>query len=122
MKLYDIVVVGAGPAGMMAAIRAGQLGKNVILIERNDIIGKKLKITGSSRCNITNIASINDFMKKLGKKGAFFRSAFAAFSNKRLMTFFQVRGLKFKIEENGRVFPVTDKSKSVIKVFKDYLS
>ncbi len=148
MKLHDIVVVGAGPAGMMAAIRAGQLGKNVILIERNDIIGKKLKITGSSRCNITNIASINDFMKKFGKNGAFFRSAFSTFSNRRLMTFFESKGLKFKAEgnathfmnqkietcknqrfdiffeaeENGRVFPVTDKSRSVIKVLKDYLS
>lgn len=122
MKLYDIVVVGAGPAGMMAAIRAGQLGKNVMLIERNDNIGKKLKITGSSRCNITNIASLDTFMEKFGKKGAFFRSAFAAFSNKRLISFFQSKGLKFKTEENGRVFPVTDKSRSVIKVLKEYLS
>ncbi|MGB9978042.1 NAD(P)/FAD-dependent oxidoreductase [Methanobacterium sp.] len=122
MKLYDVVVVGAGPAGMMAAIRAGQLGKNVMLIEKNDTIGKKLKITGSSRCNITNTASLDTFMEKFGKKGAFFRSAFVALSNRRLMTFFESKGLKFKIEENGRVFPVTDKSRSVIKVLKEYLS
>lgn len=122
MKLYDIVVVGAGPAGMMAAIRAGQLGKNVMLIEKNDTIGKKLKITGSNRCNITNDASLNTFMEKFGKKGAFFRSAFAALSNKRLMTFFEAKGLKFKIEENRRVFPITDKSRSVINVLKEYLS
>ncbi|MBI5680925.1 MAG: NAD(P)/FAD-dependent oxidoreductase [Methanobacterium sp.] len=122
MKLYDITVVGAGPAGMMAAIRAGQLGKNVILIERNDTLGKKLKITGSSRCNITNTASLDEFMEKFGKNGAFFRSAFATFSNRRLMSFFKDRGLKLKVEENGRVFPVTDKSRSVIMVLKDYLS
>lgn len=122
MKLYDIVVVGAGPAGMMAAIRAGQLGKNVMLIERNDTVGKKLKITGSSRCNITNTASLDTFMENFGRKGAFFRSAFAVFSNKRLMTLFNSKGLKFKIEENGRVFPITDKSRSVIKVLKEYLS
>ncbi len=122
MKLYDVVVVGAGPAGMMAAIRAGQLGKNVMLIEKNDTIGKKLKITGSSRCNITNNASLNTFAEKFGKKGAFFRSAFAALSNRRLMTFFEAKGLKFKTEENGRVFPVTDKSRSVIKVLKEYMS
>lgn len=122
MKLYDITVVGAGPAGMMAAIRAGQLGKNVILIERNDMLGKKLKITGSSRCNITNTASLNEFMEKLGKNGAFFRSAFATFSNRRLMSFFKDRGLKLKVEENGRVFPVSDKSRSVIMVLKEYLS
>lgn len=122
MKLYDIVVVGAGPAGMMAAIRAGQLGKKVMLIEKNDTIGKKLKITGSSRCNITNTASLDTFMEKFGRKGAFFRSAFAIFSNKRLMSFFESKGLKFKVEENGRVFPISDKSRSVIKVLKEYLS
>ncbi|MGF7118441.1 NAD(P)/FAD-dependent oxidoreductase [Methanobacterium oryzae] len=122
MKLYDIVVVGAGPAGMMAAIRAGQLGKNVMLIEKNDTIGKKLKITGSSRCNITNTASLNIFIEKFGRKGAFFRSAFSSFSNKRLMSFFEFKGLKFKEENQGRVFPVSDKSRSVIKVLKEYLS
>ena len=122
MNLYDIVVVGAGPAGMMAAIRAGQLGKNVMLIERNDTIGNKLKITGSSRCNITNTAPLDTFMEKFGKRGAFFRSAFATFSNKRLMSFFEAKGLKFKVEKNGRVFPVSDKSRSIIKVLKEYLS
>ena len=122
MKLYDVVVVGAGPAGIMAAVRAGQLGKNVMLIEKNEGIGKKLKITGSNRCNITNTASLDIFMEKFGKKGAFFRSAFAALSNRRLMSFFESKGLKFKIEDNGRVFPITDKSRSVIKVLKGYLS
>lgn len=122
MKLYDVVVVGAGPAGIMAAVRAGQLGKNVMLIEKNDAVGKKLKITGSNRCNITNTASLDIFMEKFGKKGAFFRSAFAALSNRRLMSFFESKGLKFKIEDNGRVFPITDKSRSVIKVLKGYLS
>ncbi|MDI6724334.1 MAG: NAD(P)/FAD-dependent oxidoreductase [Methanobacterium sp.] len=122
MKLYDIVVVGTGPAGMMAAIRAGQIGKEVMLIEKNDTLGKKLKITGSSRCNITNIASLNTFIDKFGKKGAFFRSAFAAFSNRRLMSFFESKGLKFKKENHGRVFPISDKSRSVIKVLKEYLS
>jgi len=122
MKLYDIVVVGAGPAGIMAAIRAGQLGKKVMLIEKNDTMGEKLKITGSSRCNITNTAPLDTFMEKFGRKGAFFRSAFAALSNKRLMSLFESKGLKFKIEANGRVFPVTDRSRSVIKVLKEYLS
>ncbi len=121
MKLYDVAVVGAGPAGMMAAIRAGQLDKNVILIEKNDILGKKLKITGSSRCNITNTASFNIFLEKFGKRGSFFRSAFSTFSSKRLLTFFKAKGLKFKVEDNGRVFPITDKSRSVIKVLKEYL-
>lgn len=122
MKPYDIAVVGAGPAGMMAAIRAGQQGKKVILIERNEKLGEKLKLTGCNRCNITNTASLNEFMEKFGKRGSFFRSAFAAFSKDRLMTFFKKKGLKFKVEENGRIFPISDRSNSVIKVLKEYLS
>ena len=122
MRLYDIVVVGAGPAGMMAAIRAGQLGKDVILIERNETLGKKLKITGSSRCNITNTAPLDLFVEKFGKKGAFLRSAFTKLSNRRLMSFFNSKGLKFNVEENGRVFPISNKSTSIIKVLKEYLS
>jgi predicted Rossmann fold flavoprotein len=122
MKLYDVVVVGAGPAGMMAAIRIGQLSKSVVLIEKNDILGKKLKITGSNRCNITNTASFNIFLEKFGKRGSFFRSAFSTFSSRKLITFFKVKGLKFKVEDDGRVFPVTDRSRSVIKVLKQYLS
>jgi predicted Rossmann fold flavoprotein len=122
VKLYDVTVVGAGPAGMIAAIRAGQLGKNVILIERNDILGKKLKITGSNRCNVTNTAPLDEFVKKFGKRGSFLRSAFVKFSNRRLMSFFNAKGLKFKEEEKGRVFPVSNKSISIIKVLKEYLS
>ncbi|MGB9937172.1 MAG: NAD(P)/FAD-dependent oxidoreductase [Methanobacterium sp.] len=122
MKLHDIAVVGAGPAGMIAAIRAAQLGKKVILIERNDTLGKKLKITGSSRCNVTNVAPLNEFIQKFGKKGSFLRSAFSAFSNRRLMSFFNSKGLKLNVEENGRVFPISNKSTSIIKVLKEYLS
>jgi predicted Rossmann fold flavoprotein len=122
MRLYDIVIVGAGPAGMMAAIRAGQLGKDVILIERNETLGKKLKITGSSRCNVTNTAPLDLFVEKFGKKGAFLRSAFVKFSNRRLMSFFNSKGLKLNVEENGRVFPISNKSTSIIKVLKEYLS
>jgi predicted Rossmann fold flavoprotein len=122
MRLYDIVIVGAGPAGMMAAIRAGQLGKDVILIERNETLGKKLKITGSSRCNVTNTAPLDLFVEKFGKKGAFLRSAFSKFSNRRLMSFFNSKGLKLNVEENGRVFPISNKSTSIIKVLKEYLS
>ncbi|WP_414468953.1 NAD(P)/FAD-dependent oxidoreductase [Methanobacterium sp. ACI-7] len=122
IKIHDIVVVGAGPAGMMAAIRAAQLGKKVVLIERNDKLGKKLKITGSNRCNVTNTAPLNDFIQKFGRNGSFLRSAFAAFSNRRLMSFFNAKGIKINIEENGRVFPVSNKSTSIIKALKEYLS
>jgi len=122
MRLHDVVVVGAGPAGMMAAIRAGQLEKNVVLLERNDKLGKKLKITGSNRCNVTNTAPLDLFLEKFGKKGSFLRSAFVMLSNRRLMSFFNSKGLKLKTEEEGRVFPVSNKSTSIIKVLKEYLS
>ncbi len=121
LKIHDIIVVGAGPAGMMAAIRAAELKKDVVLIERNDSIGRKLIITGKGRCNITNTASINDFTAKFGRRGVFLRSAFSSFSNEDLITFFKSKGLDMKIEDKGRVFPVTKDSKSVLNVLKDYL-
>ncbi len=122
MKIYDIAVVGAGPAGIMASIRAGQLKKSVVLIERNDSIGKKILITGKSRCNVTNIAPISKFIEKFGKQGNFFRSAFSTFFNQDLINFFKSKGLELKIERQGRVFPVTDNAYSIVKVLREYLS
>lgn len=121
MHIYDIAVVGAGPAGTMAAIRAGESGKNVVVLETNDSIGKKILLTGKSRCNITNIASMDTFVEKFGNQGAFLRSAFFAFSNQNLIDFFEVKGLKLKTERQGRVFPVTDSARSVVKILKRYL-
>ena len=118
MQVYDIAVVGGGPAGVMAAIRASQHKKRVVLIERNDAIGKKLLLTGKGRCNITNSASIDAFLEKFGRQGPFFRNAFNAFSNQDLVDFFKSQGLKFKLERQGRLFPVTDTSESVVKTLK----
>ncbi len=106
----------------MAAIRAAQLRKKVILLERNNSIGKKILMTGKGRCNITNSADIDVFLEKFGKQGKFFRSAFFAFSNQDLMNFFQSNGLELKIERQGRVFPVTDKATSVVRVISEALS
>ena len=89
MKIYDIAVIGAGPAGCMAAIRGVQLGNKVILLERNEEIGHKLLLTGNGRCNLTNTASLKVFLEKFGKKGAFYRDAFTEFSNQDLMDFFK---------------------------------
>lgn len=121
MKTYDVAVVGGGPAGMMAAIRAAELKKNVVLVERNDKLGKKLLITGSGRCNLTNTADTTDFLKKFGKKGSFLRSAFKTFSNRDTMEFFKSHGLDLKVEEGGRVFPVTDDAGSVLNLLKSSL-
>lgn len=115
MHIYDIAVVGGGAAGTMAAIRAGQANKNIVLIERNASIGMKVLMTGAGRCNITNIAPIDTFIEKFGKQGNFLRPAFHKFSNQALMDFFESKGLKLKSERQGRVFPSTDNARSVIE-------
>jgi len=124
MKIYDIAVVGAGPAGCMAAIRGAQLGKKVIILERNNEIGRKLLLTANGRCNLTNTAKLEVFLEKFGRRGSFYRNAFSEFSSHDLMDFFKTHGLEVKEEEEGRVFPVTGKSKSVVdvlcKVLADY--
>ena len=119
--IYDIAVIGAGPAGTMAAIGASQIHKNVVLLERNNSIGKKILLTGKGRCNITNSASLEDFISQFGRQGQFLRSAFQAFSNQDLIDFFETRGLKMKIERQGRVFPETDRASSVVRILRGAL-
>ncbi len=121
LQLYDIAIIGGGAAGCMAAIRARQLGKEVVLIERNTIIGKKILLTGNGRCNLTNTATIDEFLEKFGRSGEFLRSAFFLFSNNDLMEFFQDKGLKLRIESQGKVYPTTDKASSVVLVLEKYL-
>jgi hypothetical protein len=121
MKTYDIAVIGGGAAGVMAALRAAELGKHVALVERNESVGRKILMTGKGRCNITNTAPIEAFIGKFGKQGQFLRTAFHAFFNEELMEFFKERGLEMKIERQGRVFPATDKASSVVEVLEKAL-
>lgn len=121
IKSYDIAVIGGGAAGSMAAIRAGQLTRSVILVERNPSIGKKIMITGKGRCNITNTSPIDTFIKKFGAGGEFLRTALFAFSSEDLIEFFRSKGLELKVERQGRVFPVTDKARSVVSILEEYL-
>lgn len=118
MSPYDIAVIGAGAAGSMAAIRAGQLDKRVALLERNEAIGKKMLMTGKGRCNITNSGKLDTFIEKFGRPGQFLRNAFYAFSNEDVMDFFRSNGLELKSERQGRVFPVTDNARSVTQVLE----
>ncbi len=118
MEIFDVAVIGAGPAGCMAALRAAQLNKEVILLERNDKIGRKLLLTGQGRCNFTNIASLKVFLEMFGKRGSFYRDVFYKFSNYDLIDYFQSRGLGYKVEDSGRVFPITEKSKTVVDILK----
>lgn len=121
MEIFDIAVIGAGPAGCMAAIKGAREGKRVILLERNDKIGRKLLLTANGRCNITNAAILDVFLEKFGRNGLFYRDAFNEFSNHDLMAFFRSYGLEFKEEEEGRIFPVTEESKSVVDVLEQAL-
>ena len=123
MEHYDIAVIGGGAAGAMAAIKAAEgSSKKIVLIERNDSIGKKILITGKGRCNITNAGDIEVFIKRFHSSGQFLRTAFFKFFNQDLIQFFETKGLELKTERQGRVFPVTDKAASVIAVLKDYLA
>ncbi len=101
---------------MMASIRASQLGAQVKLLEKNSILGKKLLLSGKGRCNLTNACSLELFIQRFSKNGQFLRDAFKKFFNSDLINFFEGNGLKVKIERQLRVFPVTDKSVSIVSV------
>ncbi|MEK7634691.1 MAG: aminoacetone oxidase family FAD-binding enzyme [Patescibacteria group bacterium] len=121
-KLWDIAVIGGGPAGMMAAGRAAELGAKVILIEKNDSLGKKLLLTGGGRCNLTNAEfDIRKFLVKFKNSDKFLFSTFSQFGVKETLDFFNSRKMPIKIEAENRVFPASNKSKSVLDVFVKYM-
>ena len=111
---YDVIVVGGGPAGMYAAITAAGRGKKVLLLERNDRLGKKLLITGKGRCNVTNDCDANEVMQNIPRNGRFLFSALAACPPERVKIFFENAGCSLKTERGNRVFPVSDRSSSVL--------
>lgn len=116
-----VIVVGGGPAGIMASIRAAEKGHQVVLLERNEKIGKKLFITGKGRCNITNEKDISEFFENIPRNPEFLYSALYSYTNEQLMTFFRERGLVLKVERGHRVFPASDKSSDVIDALRNEL-
>ena len=116
-----IAVIGGGPAGLMAAAAAAGLGAQVTLFEQNAYLGKKLGITGKGRCNITNAAHMAEFISNIPINGKFMHSAFYNFSNQDMIDLLARYGVETKIERGGRVFPVTDKAKTVIDALKAYV-
>ena len=120
---YEVAVIGGGPSGIMAAGRAAELGAKVILLEKNKTLGKKLLITGGGRCNVTN-AEFDDrkLLERLKGDGKFLFSAFSQWSVKETLDFFHNRNMKTKIENEKRVFPVSDRSQSVLDVLVKYIS
>lgn len=122
VEIFDVIVIGGGPAGMMAAIRAGELGAKVVLVEKNNSLGNKLLLTGGERSNITKAEfNLKEFTKKYGKEGDFLLHSLSVFGPKETIEFFEKRGLKTKIEKEGRVFPKSDKALDVLSLLTDYL-
>ena len=115
---YDVAIIGGGPAGLMAAVRSGQLGAKVILLEKSPQLGIKLLLTGGGRCNLTNnIQDPRAFVACLGSQAKFLLSALHKFGVIETLDFFQSRGLPTKVENNNRVFPLCDKAADVLNVF-----
>ncbi|XOQ24844.1 MAG: NAD(P)/FAD-dependent oxidoreductase [Mitsuokella multacida] len=112
--MKQIIVVGAGPAGMMAAIRAAENGAEVTLLEKMKKPGRKMMITGKGRCNITNAADVPEIIRNIHGNGAFLNSSMHAFDNEDVMEFFRQQGVPVKVERGNRVFPVSDKAQDVV--------
>ena len=117
-----IAVVGGGPAGMMAAIAAGDQGADVSLFDGNEKLGKKLYITGKGRCNVTNDADSDAFFKNIPRNPRFLYSCYAAFDNTALMKRIEDAGVKLKVERGGRVFPQSDKASDITKALERMMS
>ncbi|MCD8180903.1 MAG: NAD(P)/FAD-dependent oxidoreductase [Firmicutes bacterium] len=115
-----VIVIGAGASGLIAAGKAAETADKVILIEKNDIVGKKLLITGKGRCNITNSADIEDMINQYPRNSKFLYSALYTFTNYDIINLIEQNGVKTKVERGGRVFPVSDKARDVVNALKKY--
>ena len=116
----QVIVIGGGAAGLLAAGRAAETGASVILLERMDEPGKKLLITGKGRCNITNTAPLKEFLTAFGANGKFLYGAFHRFFRDELLDFFHHRGVETKDERGGRVFPASDNAADVVNALVSY--
>lgn len=119
---YDVVVIGGGPSGLMAAIAAGEKGAHVLLVDKGEKLGRKLAISGGGRCNVTNRLSIDEIIQHIPGNGRFLYSAFSEFNNEDIIQFFEKLGVALKEEDHGRMFPVNDKAQSVVDALLTRLS
>lgn len=116
-----VIVIGAGAAGIMAAITSAKCGNETIIIEKNSSIGNKIKITGKGRCNLTFDGDLEDFKRNIVKNYKFMYSSFNNFSNKDIVDYVEKLGVKTKVERGGRVFPVSDNATDIVKAFEKEL-
>lgn len=121
MADHRVIVIGGGAAGLLAAGRAAELGAQVILLERNKVLGRKILITGKGRCNVTNTGDINKFIENFAGNGQFLYSSFSKFFNEELEGLLETQGIPLKAERGGRVFPASDKAADIVLGLKKYV-
>lgn len=112
--MYQTIVIGGGPSGLMAAISSSQNGQPVLLLEKKKSLGRKLKISGGGRCNVTNNLPYAEIIQHIPGNGKFLYSPFSIFDNQSIIEFFESRGVALKEEDHGRMFPVSNQSQDVL--------
>lgn len=120
-ETWDVVVVGGGAGGMLAAGRSAETGAKTLLLEKTDGLAKKLLLSGNYRCNITNVKTLEEFLPRYGPNGAFLRNAFHRFFREQLLELLGRYGVATKAEPDGKIFPATDSSRDVVAAFSQYL-
>jgi predicted Rossmann fold flavoprotein len=118
-ELYDVIIIGGGPSGLMASIAARSAGTETLIIEKGNKLGRKLGISGGGRCNVTNAKPLPELMQNILGNPKFLYSALNRYSNTDIITFFESLGIRLKEEDRGRVFPITDKAATVVKALVD---
>ena len=119
--MSDVIIIGGGPAGMLAGISAAKNGDSVTIIEKMNSCGKKLLITGKGRCNITNSTDINGFIENTPTNGRFLYSALNNFDNNDIVYLLESEGVQTKVERGGRIFPISDKAQDVLNALLNIL-
>lgn len=120
--MYDVIVVGGGTSGMMAAVQAAMYGAKVLIVEKNGSLGRKLLLTGGGRCNVTNNRPSEDIIKHIVGNGKFLYSAFSQFDNFDIIHFFENNGVTLKEEDHGRMFPTSDKARTILETFQQCIN
>lgn len=121
MTNYDVIIVGAGSSGLMAAVSAGQNGAKVLVLEKNKVPGRKLLLSGGGRCNVTNRTNRENLIQHIPGNGKFLYSALNQFDQEDIVAFFESKGVALKEEDHGRMFPVTDKARTILDTLLESL-
>lgn len=114
MNKYQVIIIGGGAAGLMAAIQSAEMGADTLILEKMKQPGRKLRITGKGRCNVTNVTSLTDFIEHFGENGKFLRQVFSRFFTEDLVAFFEHAGVPTIVERGGRVFPASSEARDVV--------